>query len=225
MSFFEKYPQNIWASQVIKMLRSEKVGFDKIIDAPCGNGFIARKVAEAMPNNEVLAIDINEKQLNSKYLNPSLPNLKALKEDLFVYNLQGKNNAWLFINSMYCLPNAKDLIDSFGQKTNVIIAVFPNVRTNNFKTFERNNPDFENPSKMSIEETIEVFQQCHFKVVEKKECVGVAFHKWQKTMNRLHVPLPIKNFIFTTLDICLPFLNKEYFIVKFKRDENNTSHI
>ena len=218
MFSFKKYPQNIWTNLAISMLQKEDLNGKNIIDAPCGNGHIAFHVAEVFKNNKVYAFDIDKKQLNSVYLRTGLPNLIVEERDIFTLKLESNNNIWLFINSLYCLPDTDKLMENCGSYMDVIIAVFPRIDSLNFITFEKLNPQFDNPSKMSINDTVLFFAKYNFTQVERIDCTGVAFHKWNNFFNKIRLPNKLRNFIFTTCDYLIPSLSKEYVIIKFKRN-------
>lgn len=216
LPYKHKYPQSKWGLKIVKILRL--LNIDKsasIVDAPCGNGIIAWFVKSAMPDNPVMAFDLNEDLLKSPYLENQ--NIRSLKLDVFKQQLEGNNHVWLLINSLYCLPDKDELIEANKAYYKYIICLVPDSNKVNFKTFTKQHPDFQNPSLMSIKSTIDFFNNHNYRLLTNEGITSLPFHWLNRTIFFLKLPLNVKNFIFFVLDACYFFGNKQYRILTFER--------
>ncbi|HEY1047209.1 MAG TPA: class I SAM-dependent methyltransferase [Bacteroidia bacterium] len=215
--FTQKYPQNIWSIKINKMLSGKK--FDLVVDAPCGNGIISYLSAKQFPNIQFLAVDIDEKQLSSNFLKNKPLNLNSRLDDIFQLKINNGNNAWLFVNSLYCLPEKERLMENFSIQFNSIFAVFPDIESSNYKYFTKKNKDFENPSAMTILDTIQFFEKYGFKLIRKQAVTSIPFHIWNSFFDKIRLNIKLKNLIFTLTDSIFFFGRKQYEIMEFKRYE------
>ena len=124
-------------------------------------------------------------------------------EDIFEFHIEGNDHTWLLINSLYCLPDSDKLISGAKDKFKYVIAVFPDVKSANYKYFIKKNPNFSNPSAIE----------------SKSNNTKVAFHKWNGFFDAIKLPFIFKNIIYLTFDNLLFFLSGHYTIIAFKRSE------
>lgn len=214
---FQKYPQNLWARTINKMIKNEK--FDLIVDAPCGNGIIACLSAIKFPDTPYLAIDNDSQQLDSNILRSKPINVNSQLGDIFKTKIKHGNNAWLFINSLYCLPEKEKLMACFSVHFNSIYAVFPDITSRNYQYFSQKHPDFENPSAMKLSETIDFIESYGFKLINRQPVTAIPFHKWNPILDKIGLNFKLKNLIFTLTDSMFFFRRKHYEIMEFKRYE------
>lgn len=213
-----KYPQNIWASEIVKILKSNvDYTSGKIVDAPCGNGIIGNLVSKEFDTSKILLLDNDSSLSKSPYVINEKIDYRI--EDIFNFKIDGKDNTWLLINSLYCLPNSEVLISGNRDRFKYIIAVFPNIESSNYKYFTKKHPEFSNPSSKDIKSTIELFNQSGYIVVSQKKITKLAFHKWNNVFDRLKFPLIFKNIIYLTFEKILFFISGHYTIIAFKRSE------
>ena len=211
-----KYPQNIWAENAVKIIHSLPLSENSlIVDAPCGNGIIAWFVKKAFSSREVWAFDLDEQLLNSPYLRDN--GIVSRKSDIFNTEIRGNDNVWLLINSLYCLPEKEKLIDTNRTYYKYIICVIPDIEKSNFKFFTKKNPDFQNPSIMKVNETIELFKSHNYRLLDNKGITRLPFHKLNQWIIFLKLPLNVKNFIFFALERFYFFGVNQYRILTFER--------
>lgn len=215
--WFQKYPQNIWSRKINALLLDK--AFDLVVDAPCGNGMISFESAKQFPNIQFFAVDIDEQQLSSHFLKNKPSNLSSQLDDIFQLKIKKGNNAWLFINSLYCLPEKEKLMSNFSIQFNSIYAVFPNIESSNYKYFTKKNPEFENPSAMTINETIKFIENYGFKLIKRQPVTAIPFHIWNSFFDKIGLNFKLKNLIFTLTDSIFFFGRKHYEIMEFKRYE------
>ncbi len=213
-----KYPQNIWANEIVKILKSNtEYTHGMIVDAPCGNGIIGNLVSKEFDNLNLLLLDNDTSLLKSPYvLNEGI---EYKIEDIFEFDIEGNDNTWLLINSLYCLPDSEVLLSGKRDKFKYIIAVFPIIGSSNYKYFTKKHPEFSNPSSKDIKSTIQLFNQCGYVVASQKNITKLAFHKWNNVFDRLKFPLVLKNIIYLTFEKILFFISGHYTIIAFKRSE------
>lgn len=213
-----KYPQNIWASEIVKILKSNiEYTSGTIVDAPCGNGIIGNLVSKELDTPKILLLDNDASLSKSPYVINEKIDYRI--EDIFDFKIDGKDNTWLLINSLYCLPDSEVLISGKRDKFKYIIAIFPNIESSNYKYFTKKHPEFSNPSSIDINSTIQLFNQSGYIVVSQKKITKLAFHKWNNVFDRLKFPLVLKNIIYLAFEKILFFISGHYTIIAFKRSE------
>ncbi len=223
MQYFKhKYPQNLWAKEINKSLEAlltEVSDASKIVDAPCGNGIIAYFVKQQFKNRSVLAFDINENIKKSTYLNNISFPPEYKVEDIFKNMVEGKDNIWLLINSLYCLPFKEKLLDIHKENYQYIIGVFPDIEADNYKHFVKKNPEFENPSAMNLAETKEFFHKKGYKQIKSLGITNLKFHIWNDKLLFRKLNPGLRNIVYTCLDRIWVFNKKQYAFMIFKRYE------
>jgi hypothetical protein len=215
-----KYPQNTWAKEIVKILRSNPEYLkESIVDAPCGNGIIGHLVFNEFSNSKVVLLDNDKSLLESPYSQNEA--IQTRVEDVFDFKINGKDNTWLLINSLFCLPNSSELISRNRDQFKYIIAICPNIGSSNFKYFTKKNPDFSNPSAIDIPSTVKLFQQHGYTLEFQKEITKVPFHKWNVFFDCIKLPFFLKNILFLLFEKILFFLSGQYTIIACKRSEKN----
>ncbi len=227
MAFFShKYPQNIWAGEIVSIFRKGIIKHDLnslVCDAPCGNGIIGNLVSRKLSEYKFTLLDNDPGLKNSPYTQNLTERISLINGDIFAFQPEGNSNTWLLINSLYCLPDAEQLIAGKKAAYRNIIAVFPDTESSNFRYFKIKNPGFQNPSLMDIKSTKELFHKSGFKMVYEKRVTRLPFHKLNKICETLHVPPVLKNIVFSVLDKIMFFLPGQYTIIAFIRyEEHNT---
>ena len=213
-----KYPQSIWASEIVKLLKSNPdYSFGTIVDAPCGNGIIGNLVSKELDNPRILLLDNDTSLSKSPYVINEKIDYRI--EDIFEFQIEGNNNTWLLINSLYCLPDSDKLISGGKDKFKYIIAVFPNIKSSNYKYFIKKNPNFSNPSAIDIASTINLFKKNGYDLKSKSNITKVPFHKWNSFFGAMKLPFIFKNIIYLIFNKLLFFLSGHYTIIAFKRSE------
>jgi hypothetical protein len=215
-----KYPQHLWAKEIIQLIKSQIGNSYKnklLVDAPCGNGIIGNLVFHGLEEAKVKIMDIDDSVLTSPYYLKNNPNFSLELGDIFKSKQEGSENIWLFINSLYCLPNTKVLLDQQRQYFKYIIAVVPNVERQNFINFKKKNPSFPNPSLMKIEETNHFFESSDYHLKFQKSMSKVVFHKWGPILDKMKVPNSWKQMMFTFLDKLFVFSPGQYEIMLYER--------
>jgi len=220
INFSQKYPQYKWAMKIKEIVKSGEIDVSddtKFIDAPCGNGIIGGILQKEFPEFKFYLVDNNQNLNNSPYIKaPYFKSVSHQVADIFEYRSNGKNNVWLFINSLYCLPDKEKLLLAQASSYKYIIAVFPDINKPNYKYFRRKNPSFVNPSSMTIVETIDFFSKYNFKVQSKNSITKIAFHRYTELFNKMKLPLYLQNLFLNCLDSLCFFSNGNYELVVFK---------
>jgi hypothetical protein len=224
LHLFKKYPQNIWANEITLLIKQKKIEYFKdsiFVDSPCGNGIIGNLVFHDCEKLKIQMriSDINPEIMDSPYSKVNNSNFTVLVEDIFNQKLEGKNNVWLFINSLYCLPNADSLIAHQRENFKTIIAVFPNINSFNYQYFMSQNKHFNNPTEMSLNETIEFFEKHGYGKIIFKKNTRIPFHFWNNIFNKIRLNLVLRNVLFTIFDKLLFFLPGQYAIIVFSKNE------
>jgi len=168
--YYYKHPQFIWAQEIYKILTSgliDGLSERQIIDAPCGDGVISFWLKKKLPNLSLDLYDLDESLI--KIAQSYCGNVKTEVQSIFDLAIEGKNNVWLLVNSLYCLPDKDKLLDHLGPKVEYIIAVFPHIEHKNYRIFLAQNPGFANPNAMSQSMTIDFFLKHRFKNILKKD--------------------------------------------------------
>lgn len=220
MNFLHKYPQNVWVKEILSIVKSNTIKISDnavFFDAPCGNGIIANLLFKELKNIKIELLDNDPVLIKSNYTEINDAKFKVQVGDIFEYSPSGSDNIWLLINSLYCLPKSVELIAGKKDSMKYIIAVFPDIHSKNFKFFKKKNPDFENPSLLSIDSTIQLFENHNYSLIYKKDIIKIPFHIWNNKLQNLPIPLKIKNLIFSLLDKLLFFLPNQYTIIAFIR--------
>lgn len=213
-----KYPQSIWASEIVKLLKSNPdYSLGIIVDAPCGNGIIGNLISKELDNPRILLLDNDTSLSKSPYVINEKMDYRI--EDIFEFHIEGDDHTWLLINSLYCLPDSDKLISGAKDKFKYVIAVFPDIKSANYKYFIKKNPNFSNPSAIDIESTINLFKKHGYDLESKSNNTKVAFHKWNGFFDAIKLPFIFKNIIYLTFDNLLFFLSGHYTIIAFKRSE------
>jgi hypothetical protein len=223
MKYFKhKYPQNTWANQIcteLKILLKDLPGNASIVDAPCGSGIIASIIKQSFPDKQVFAFDLNPELLKSPYRNNQKYNAEFKVHDIFEKMVEGENNIWLFINSMYCLSDNEKLINGQKSSFKYIIAVFPDIEADNYNFFLSQNRDFRNPSAMSLNDTVDFMNDNGYHVIKRIGITKIKFHIWNRKFIFKLMPNSLRNIVFTCLDKLLLNKKPQYSLMIFKRYE------
>lgn len=225
---FHKYPQNLWALSINRQLKKilPELGKDSTItDAPCGNAIIAYFVKKEFKDRTVIALDNDQKLMNSRYILSKDISLKIRLEDIYNHKIEGKDNVWLLINSLFCLPEKERLLSCTREQYKFIIAIIPDIEAGNFIFFQNRNPEFRNPSAMKVGETINFFKTNGYSLKYREDLTSVQFHKFNKWFESMRVPIAIRNLLLTVLDYLFFFKKKQYVLLTFSRYETNNTLI
>jgi hypothetical protein len=225
---FHKYPQNIWAGEIVKLLKSGQVRMEEgsiIADAPAGSGIISYFVGKSIKDRKIIAVDNDPALLNSAYTRTPDFNLQAELGDIFEFRPEGKNNVWLLVNSLFCLPDKERLVSGKRSQFRYIIAVFPDITSSNYRYFSRKHPEFENPNSMTLENTHDFFASQGYKLIYSKRLAKLSFHSWGKFLSRLRFTPRIRNLFMTLMDKLMFFRNGQYELAVFIRNEENITNI
>ena len=139
MFLLHKYPQNLWVREILNILKSDKINLSKdsiVFDAPCGNGIIGSLIFKELKKIKIELLDNDSVLIKSVYTEIKDSDFKVLVGDIFEYSPEGRDNIWLLINSLYCLPKSTELITSKKDSMKYIIGVFPDIHSKNFKYFK-----------------------------------------------------------------------------------------
>jgi SAM-dependent methyltransferase len=132
-----RYPQSLFTEKIKNCIPN---GIKSIIDAPCGNGETTYELAQYFSNTQWKGIDISKENISRAKKNYSLPNLTFEKADIhkFVENSE-KFEVFCLINSLFLLPNPKELIQKIANKlipNGQLIIILPNSESTNFKRYQ-----------------------------------------------------------------------------------------
>lgn len=210
---FFRYPQYIMSLELTKIIMTIP-DYQKrhIIDIPCGDGIISYWLKKRIPESKFELYDISEEKINraKKYLS----NMKIEMGDIFNIEIEGDNNIWLLINSLYCLPDKSRLLSQMNQKMEYIIGIFPNLDHPNYKVFMHKNPGFSNPSAMTVDETIQFFGQFNYSLLLKKELIHIQYYSYYFNKYAKH----IFGYIFNLIDQSFCNSSCAYWIGIFKKN-------
>lgn len=171
------YPQYTWAKEISKIFKSGIIkNFENrnIIDAPCGQGVISYWLKKEHSQQDFFLYDIDDKMLDKAKRN--IKNATINNQNIFDLRTEREDNIWLFINSLYCLPEGEKLINSISSQMQYVIAVFPYIEHKNYKAFYAANPDFKNPSQLGMDGTFSLFEQNGYKTILKKDLTYISYH-------------------------------------------------
>lgn len=222
MNFLHKYPQNVWVNEILSIVKSNTIKVPEnavFFDAPCGNGIIGNLLFKELKNIKMELLDNDPVLIKSIYTEINDAKFKVQVGDIFEYSPAGNDNVWLLINSLYCLPRSVELIKSKKDSMKYIIGVFPDIHSKNFKFFKKKNPNFENPSLLDIDSTIQLFENQNYNFIYRKDIIKIPFHIWNNNLQSLPIPIKIKNLIFSIFDKLFFFLPNHYTIIAFSRNE------
>jgi hypothetical protein len=190
--FYYRYPQYLWAKEIKNILKSDiipDIHSKNIIDAPCGDGVISFWVKKSLKNPFYL-YDIEKSRIQIAQKN--IKGATIVEKNIFNLNLDSKNNVWLFINSLYCLPDKEMLLENMADQMEYILAIFPYTNHLNYKTFFLQNPGFINPSEMDKDQTILFFKEFHYNLILTKDITHISFYKkyfpfFNSIINKLYI--------------------------------------
>jgi 2-polyprenyl-3-methyl-5-hydroxy-6-metoxy-1,4-benzoquinol methylase len=169
---FPSYPQHIFFKFIEPYISRNGSGL--IVDAPCGSGYITYKVAGLRPG-KVLGVDLAEEAIQAARQSYQRNNLEYAKKDIHdLLQDCGPVESYLLINSIFQLPRPAEILQKIYRKledTGRLFVVIPNIRSANFKSFQKLEPH-QNTLILDKEQAISYFRQEGFKM-EKME--GVAF--------------------------------------------------
>ncbi len=163
-----RHPQYLWAKQIYKILKGKIQDDTLIVDCPCGNGTLSFWLSRWL-KNQFVAIDIDEsaiayakKFIYAQNVQCSVGDINDIPEKYC-----NQNAVLLCINSLFLLPNAKQLPQKFSKSFKYVICVCPNPNSRNYKKFIRKNPNV-NVSEMSHKEIIDIFEQANYKLIHQE---------------------------------------------------------
>jgi len=211
--FNYRYPQFIWAQEISTVLASgliKNLNERRIIDAPCGDGIISFWLRKRFPDLRLELYDIDKSLVETAQRN--IKNVVVEAESVFDLVLEGNDNIWLLVNSLYCLPDKEKLLAHFRPEVEYIIAVFPHIDHINYKTFLKNNPGFVNPGAMSQAMTIDLFLAHGFKHILLKDVTHIPHF----TLNKVRMGGLTKR-ILNILDPLFKSKNGSYWLAVFEK--------
>jgi len=179
---YYRYPQYRWSQDIIKVLESgliNDVDQRLILDAPCGDGIISYWLNKR-PQQNLMLCDLDDSLINTA--RNHIRNATIKNESIFDINIEGENNIWLLVNSLYCLPDKQALLHHMAPKVEYIIAVFPYTDHKNYQVFLKQNPQFKNLNAMSQSETLNFFKTHGFKNILLKDTTFISHYNFKRRL-------------------------------------------
>jgi hypothetical protein len=207
--YYFRYPQYLWANEIMAMIKRTGVSENTaIVDAPCGDGIISYWLQKEFGNKRLELYDLSPASVEAA--RKHIPGVRIECKNIFELGSHNHPDAlWLFINSLYCLPDADKLVESLKPSMQYIIGVFPDINHQNYKYFCKDNPQFINPSAMDKPQTMDFFKKHGYNPVESKEVTFISNH---------HYRFKGKEKLFNLLDLFFRWKNTgAYWISLFKR--------
>lgn len=175
---YHKYPQYIWAGEINDFMESGLIkGLKgrKIIDIPCGSGIISFWLKKKNPELDFELYDCDEKKI--KFAKTFIGDLTIAQKDVYEYSSDRNNDIWLFINSLYCLPDAEELLDRMKAHMEYVIGIFPYIDHPNYRTYIESRSGSINPSEMNKAKTIELFRKNGYNLLKEKDVTFLCFYR------------------------------------------------
>ena len=199
---FYRYPAQRWSVDIREILKQKSLDGKTIIDAPCGDGVIAYWTIKAGLGRRYELYDLSERSaavakrlLSWKKTQPI--DLKVDCADIFDVPVdQGTEDVWLFINSLYLLPNVDNLLSRMRPRAQTIIGVFPCITSKSYKSFVARSPN-RNINEMGRDETIAFFEKHGYQLLEQREFCYVSLMSVKSRYGRLaasYLVSPIERF-------------------------------
>lgn len=217
---YNVYPHSIWASEIIKILNSDliiDVEDRRIYDVPSGNGVISYLVKRKLKKLDFYLYDIEDNFIKTAKKYNISENIE--KQNIFDLDSGKSNSIWLFINSLYCLPNGEKAIENFSSQMEYIIGIFPDINHINYHAFLSSHPEFNNPTALTQEDTIKLFEKYGYTPIKSKDLTYIHYHRIKPQILRkllIRFLTPFDNF----------FSNNKpsYFLVLFKREVKDSNN-
>lgn len=215
---YYRYPARRWTVDIRKFLKQESLEGKTIIDAPCGDGIIAYWLMKAGIGNRYELYDISQRAVSVATRMLDWQGAKEFElhieqQDIFHVPLdRGTDDIWLFINSLYLLPNVDELLARMRVRAQTIIGVFPSITSRNYKRFVAQSPN-RNINEMERDETIAFFHKHGYQLREQRESCYVPILYLKSKYTRLaaaYLVSPVERF-FPQKEAC-------YWMGVFERD-------
>jgi hypothetical protein len=179
------YPQYIWAKEIDLIFKSgiiEEIDKRMIIDAPSGKGVISYWLSKDYPGLVFLLCDINANYID--FASKHIQGGQCLNEDIFHLTTRTFNNVWVFINSLFCLPEAEKLIGHMSSQMEYIIGVFDYISSANYYAFLSAHPGYLNPSAAGKDDTIKLFEKFGYKTIFQKDVTYIHYQTVRSSVLR-----------------------------------------
>ncbi len=172
--FTYSYPQYLFASRIKHFLKKLNRPLE-IIDIPCGTGEISYHLSKIL-HAAVFGYDIDGKKiaLCNKLFRGK--NLHYERQDIFQVLEQKSFDVLCIINSLFLLPDTDKLINLISEKVkgdNYLIVVIPNIKSENYKIFQKENAGI-NIFEKTPEELIMIFESKGLKNISSH---GIGYSK------------------------------------------------
>jgi hypothetical protein len=214
-----KYPQNLWAEAIVGLFTSGTLKVSEhtiVFDGPCGNGLVGYMVKQRLPNLNMCLLDNDKALLQSPY-GVSKEGYQVQLGDIYDAALEGTDNIWLFVNSLFCLTGVEQLVQTRKKEFASIVAIVPNIRSSNYRYFVKQNPSFVNPSAMDLEQTNAFFKNQGYILESSTGITRVPFHKYNNSALWQRLPLRFRNSFLTFIDKFGIFNSYHYTMMVYRR--------
>ena len=172
--FYWRYPQATWASHVRGMLqRAGLTEGQAVVDAPCGDGIVSWWL-EARLRSPMEAWDLDTPWLATARRRLRRTTVRTC--DLRTVEVAAGDDAWVLVNSLYCLPDVEAIVARMRPRFRHVVGVFPRLDHRNHACFLRRNPGYATASPMDEDGTLRLFERQGYTLREKREVGAIAHH-------------------------------------------------
>jgi 2-polyprenyl-3-methyl-5-hydroxy-6-metoxy-1,4-benzoquinol methylase len=166
-----KFPQSLFSTNLKKLINKRK-GL-KILDVPCGSGEISYALAHN-ENNFVEGYDLSKQHIVKAKKIYSKSNLRFGCKNIFgVLNKNEKFDIICIINSLFLLPKTNTLLEKVYKVLNNqgnFYLIVPNIKSKNFRIFQKDNPD----TNLFVKGKDELINQVRNKGFEFEKAIGIG---------------------------------------------------
>ncbi len=166
-----KFPQDIFIAKLVAMI--EKQSVSELIDAPCGDGYVTRHLAQRFPMLRVKGSDWHK---HSSWETTKNLSFEPIEIHQFVDNQQDIS-FFCLVNSLFLLPQPELLLERIYLKLNDngrLILIVPNVESKNFQNFQKIEPTV-NTFTPTLEYLISSLRHIGFELEEIQPLVFTHF--------------------------------------------------
>ena len=187
---FYRYPAQRWTVDIREILSQRSLENKTIIDAPCGDGVITYWLMKAGLGKRYELYDLSERAIAVAGRIGDWSKAKPFEmhvecQDIFKIPVdRGTDDVWLFINSLFLLPNIDELMSRMRPRAQTIIAVFPQITSQNYKGFVSQAPG-RNISEMGQDETIAFFAKHGYLLSDQRDFCYVPILRLKSKYTRL----------------------------------------
>lgn len=177
---FYKYPQYGWAQEIINLLKKNSIEANNFIDAPCGNGEITYWLSKHFKESKFLGVDLDIRSIEKAKGLIRTPNSEFQNDNILKISSSNDNTTFLFINSLFLLPETNKVLDHISENCSYCVGLFPYVDRKNFKEFVRKRPSYQHTYLPSKSELIEKMSSHNLNLIDSKDISFVHHHKFIK---------------------------------------------